>query len=79
MLINFLSEKSYGGIGALCLIGDNIRVKAVPLQALTGPEGSSRLRLPDFLRKSTHEGGKVVSPTPSLPQEIFLVLISVSG
>jgi hypothetical protein len=23
-------------------------VKAIPLQALTGPEGSSRLRLPDF-------------------------------
>jgi hypothetical protein len=22
--------------------------KAIPLQALTGPEGSSRLRLPDF-------------------------------
>jgi hypothetical protein len=25
-----------------------ITVKAIPLQALTGPEGSSRLRLPDF-------------------------------
>jgi hypothetical protein len=32
-------------------------------------------------RQSTHEGGKVVSPThrPPLPQEIFLVLISVRG
>ena len=30
-------------------------------------------------RQSTHEGGKVVNPThwPPLPQEIFLVLISV--
>ena len=25
-----------------------VKVKAVPLQAWTGPEGSSRLRLPDF-------------------------------
>jgi hypothetical protein len=24
------------------------KVKAIPLQAWTGPEGSSRLRLPDF-------------------------------
>jgi hypothetical protein len=32
-------------------------------------------------RQSAHEGGKVVSPThrPSLPQEGFLVLISVTG
>ena len=32
-------------------------------------------------RQSAHEGGKVVSPThrPPLPQEIFLVLISVRG
>jgi NADP-dependent 3-hydroxy acid dehydrogenase YdfG len=26
----------------------NVKAKAIPLQALTGPEGSSRLRLPDF-------------------------------
>jgi len=41
--------------------------KAIPLQAWTGPEGSRRLRLPDF--KTAYEGGKVVSPThrPSLP------------
>jgi hypothetical protein len=24
------------------------KVKAIPLEALTGPEGSRRLRLPDF-------------------------------
>jgi hypothetical protein len=55
--------------------------KAIPLQALTGPEGSMRLRLPEFLRQSAHEDGKVVSPThrPPLPQELFLVLISVRG
>jgi hypothetical protein len=34
-----------------------------------------------ILRQFVHEGGKIVSPThrPPLPQEIFLVLISVTG
>jgi len=27
---------------------NKIKVKAIPLQAWTGPEGSRRLRLPDF-------------------------------
>jgi len=42
--------------------------KAVPLQTWTGPEGSKKLRFPDFMT-TTHEGGKVVSPThrPPLP------------
>jgi hypothetical protein len=42
--------------------------KAIPLQALIGPEGSKRLRLP-FLRQLAHEGDKFVSPThrPPLP------------
>jgi hypothetical protein len=41
---------------------------AIPLQAWTGPEGSRRLRLPDF-KKSAHVDGKVDSSThwPSLP------------
>jgi hypothetical protein len=30
-----------------------IKGKAIPLQALTGPEGSRRLRLPDFKTIST--------------------------
>jgi len=34
--------------------------KAIPLQAWTGPEGSMRLRHPDF---KAHKVGKVVSPT----------------
>ena len=29
-------------------IKENIKGKAIPLQAWTGPEGSRRLRLPDF-------------------------------
>ena len=42
--------------------------KAVPLQAWTGPEGSKRLRLPDF-KTVGHKGGEVVSPMhrPPLP------------
>ena len=52
--------------------------KSIPLQAWTGPEGSRRLRLPDF--KTAHESGKV-SPAhrPPLPQETFLVLTSSRG
>ena len=42
--------------------------KAVPLQAWTGPEGSRKLRLPDFVT-TVQDGGKVVSLThrPPLP------------
>ena len=43
-----------------------IHMKAIPLQARTGPEGSGRLRLPDF-KTTAHEGG----------EEYFLVLISI--
>jgi hypothetical protein len=39
-----------------------VKGKAIPLWAWTGPEGSKRLRLPDF-----KTGGKVVSPTHWLP------------
>jgi len=42
--------------------------KAVPLQAWSGPEGSRRLRFPDYMT-TAHDGGKVVSLThrPLLP------------
>ena len=42
--------------------------KAVPLQAWSGPEGSSKLRFPDFMT-AAQDGGKVVSLThrPPLP------------
>jgi hypothetical protein len=36
--------------------------KAVPLQAWSGPEGSRKLRFPDFLT-TAQDGGKFVSPT----------------
>ena len=42
--------------------------KAVTLQAWSGPEGSKKLRFPDFMT-TAQDGGKVVSPThrPPLP------------
>ena len=49
--------------------------KAVPLQAWTGPEGSRKLRIPDFMT-TAQDGGKVGR---LYPQEIVLVLISVRG
>jgi len=44
------------------------KVKAVPLQTWTGPEGSRKLRFPDFVT-TAQDGGKVVSLThrPPLP------------
>ena len=42
--------------------------KAVPLQSWSGPEGSRKVKFPDF-RTTTQDGGTVVSLTnrPSLP------------
>jgi len=42
--------------------------KAVPLQAWSGPEGSRKIRFPDFIT-TAQDGGKVVSLThrPPLP------------
>ena len=42
--------------------------KAVPLQAWSGPEGSRKLRFPDFMT-TAGDGGRVVSLThlPPLP------------
>ena len=42
--------------------------KSVPLQAWSGPEGSRKLRFPDFMT-TARDGGKVVSLThrPPLP------------
>ena len=46
-LVNLLAVDLYIKIKAKCL------VKAIPLQAWTGPEGSRRLRFPDFKAIST--------------------------
>jgi hypothetical protein len=60
-----------------CVLCD-IKGKTVPLQAWSSPEGSRKLRFPDFVT-TAQDGGKVVSLThlPPLPQEMLLVLISV--
>jgi hypothetical protein len=42
--------------------------KAVPLQAWSGPEGSRKIRFPDYMT-TAQDGGKIVSLThrPPLP------------
>ena len=44
----------------LCIY--NLWQKSVPLQAWIGPEGSRKLRFPDFMT-TAQDGGKVVSLT----------------
>jgi hypothetical protein len=63
------------------LINAKVKVQRSLYRPITRPEGSRRLRIPDF-ETVGHEGGKVVSPKhrPALTsQEIFLVFISVTG
>ena len=54
---------------------------AVPLQAWTGPEGSSRLRPPDIKTIGTWrwQGCQPYAPAAFIPQEIILVLMSFRG
>jgi len=57
-----------------------IKGKAVPLQAWTGPQGSRKLRFPDFMTAAQYGGTLSALRTGHLyPQEILLVLISVGG
>jgi len=52
-----------------------VKGKAVPLQAWSGPEGSRKLKFPDYMT-TAQDGGKVVSPThrpPLRPWYSFLL------
>jgi len=46
----------------------DVKGKSVPLQAWSGPEGSRKVRFPDYMT-TAQDGGKVVSLThrPPLP------------
>ena len=56
------------------------KYKVRPLQAWSSPEGSRKLRFPDFMT-TAQDGGKVSTLRTGrlYPQEIHLVLISVRG
>jgi hypothetical protein len=43
-----------------------VKVKLVPLQAWSGPEGSRKLRFPDFMT-TAQDGGKIISFTHRPP------------
>jgi hypothetical protein len=58
----------YGQQNTKCSSVNGLDLLAVPLQAWSGPEGSRKLRFPDFMT-TAQIGGKVISLThwPPLP------------
>ena len=56
-----------------------VKGKAVPLQSWTGPEGSRKLRLPDFVTRAQDGGRLSALRTGRLYLQEILVVISVRG
>ena len=63
-----VTMKKILNFGARVRCYKDVKGKAVPLQAWSGPEGSKKLRLPDYVT-TAQDGGKFVSLThrPHLP------------
>ena len=66
--LNFTLSSQQKHTGLLDCLLSTYKGKTVPLQAWSGPEGSRKLRFPDFTT-TAQDGGKVVSLThrPPLP------------
>jgi hypothetical protein len=65
-VLYYLIEKHATGKLDLQIVEGKGKGKAVPLQARNGPEGSRKLRFPDYMT-TAQDGGKVVSLTHRPP------------